>query len=77
MTRGARFEGTGHRRRTAGSARFDPYYKIQYWQPRSCAWLDYQRQYETVEAAEAVAARLYPDTEWRLMYVTDAGRTLV
>ena len=37
-----------HRPRRAGSARFDTYYKVQYWDPRNCAWADIQKQHPTV-----------------------------
>ena len=62
------------RRRQAGSVRFDPYYKVQYWVPRSQAWRDVQRSFAAEADAEVWAATRYRAGEWRLMYVTEAGR---
>jgi hypothetical protein len=60
-----------HRPRRAGSARFDTYYKVQYWDPRNCAWADIQKQHPTPEAA---AAAYIAGRQCRTMEVTAAGR---
>jgi len=66
-------------RRRAGSARFDPYYKVQWWDATGLAWRDIQRSWADDEddAARAWAAARYRAGEWRLMYITEAGRTPV
>ena len=57
---------TGARR-----ARFDTYCKVQWWDARSCAWHDIQKQHPT--AAEAEAA--YPvGKRCRTVEVTPTGR---
>lgn len=65
--------------RTAGSVRFDPYYKIQTYDPRSLTWRDVQRSYPS--AADAVAAfrrdHTDPSIRVRVMEVTEAGRAPV
>jgi hypothetical protein len=59
------------RPRRAGSARFDTYYKVQWYDPRNCAWHDVQKQYPTAEAAAAA----YPaGKRCRTREVTPAGR---
>lgn len=58
--------------RTPGSARFQPYYKLQRWDARSMAWVDEQRAYPTAKAAHsAIAGR---GGTWRIMYVHEDGR---
>jgi hypothetical protein len=60
-----------HRSRRAGSCRFSVYYKVQYWDPRNCAWHDVQKQYPTREAAAAA----YPEgRRCRVMQITPTGR---
>lgn len=66
--------------RKYGSARFDPYYKVQFWNVRNHSWQDVQRSFETAEAAEEalIVGRVSPprgcsDTH-RLMYITESGR---
>lgn len=63
--------------RTHGSVRYDPYYKVQWWEERSLAWRDVQRAYTTEEEARAtipavMAAEGSP--RCRLMLITPAGR---
>lgn len=59
------------RARRADSARFDPYYKVQWFDERNCAWADVQKQHPT--PAAAVAA--YPaGKRCRIMEVTPKGR---
>jgi len=37
--------------RTKGSARFAPYFKVQWWDARSSAWIDIQKAHATAQAA--------------------------
>jgi hypothetical protein len=39
--------------RTRGSARFAPYYKVQWYDARSAAWIDIQKAHATPAAAHA------------------------
>lgn len=64
-------------RRTAGSVRFDPYWKVQVWQPTSLAWRDIQRAHATPAAAWAAADRDAPGQRVRLMHVYPGGRAPV
>jgi hypothetical protein len=58
-------------KRYRGSARFDPYYKIQVWDRTSLAWRDIQTMYASIEAAR----REFPAGERsRLMEITMQGR---
>jgi hypothetical protein len=60
------------RQRTRGSVRFDPYYKLQWFDDTVMAWRDIQRQYASpAEAAGDIGrgARV-----WRLMEITMHGR---
>lgn len=62
-------------KRRAGSVRFDPYYKVQWWEARSLAWRDYQRSYTTRDAAEDAAPEVVPaGANWRIMLITEEGR---
>lgn len=62
-------------RRVTGSVRFDPYFKVQWWDERSLAWLDIQRAHDTLDAATA-AAMAHGGTT-RIMRVTPDGRGVV
>ena len=59
------------RKRRRGSARFAPYYKVQFWRPDALAWQDVQAQYPTIEAAQAAFP---PGQRCRVMEVTMQGR---
>jgi hypothetical protein len=56
--------------RRAGSARFNTYYKVQWYDDRSGAWVDIQKRHPTAEAAILA----YPaGKRCRIMEVTLAG----
>lgn len=57
--------------RKRGSARFDPYYKVQWYDAVTCAWRDIQRPYPDEETARAA---YLPDRTCRLMRITMQGR---
>jgi len=57
--------------RTKGSARFAPYYKVQWWDDRTCAWLDVKRAHPTPAAARATYRR---GVRCRVMEITERGR---
>jgi hypothetical protein len=59
-------------KRRAGSVRFDPYFKVQRWEPRSAVWIDVQRAYETPEDALRAAGLLAGKT--RVMEIDEDGR---
>jgi len=58
-------------RRRRGSARFDPYYKVQTYDPRSMTWRDVQRSHPTAQSA---ADAFPPGERCRVMLVTMDGR---
>lgn len=59
--------------RTRGSARFEPYYKLQWFDDVCMAWRDIQRQYPSAE--EAARSIIGPSGRtWRLMEITMQGR---
>jgi hypothetical protein len=60
--------------RTRGSARFAPYFKVQWWDARTCAWIDVQKAHATLEAARAT---FRPDAKCRVMEITERGRRLL
>jgi hypothetical protein len=60
-----------HRPRRGGSARFDAYYKVQWYDARNCAWHDIQKQHPTPEAA---AAAYIAGRQCRTVEVTPKGR---
>ena len=63
--------GHAYTRRERGSARFAPYYKVQWFDDRTMAWRDVQRQHATEDAAR----RAFVDgRRCRVMAVTEAGR---
>jgi hypothetical protein len=43
------------RRRTRSSVRFDPYYKVQWYDPAQLAWRDARGRFATAEEARASA----------------------
>jgi hypothetical protein len=53
--------------RPRGSARFDPYFKLQRWDDRTIAWVDVQRSFHDEHLAAAYATR---PGRWRIMRVT-------
>lgn len=57
--------------RRRGSARFAPYYKVQWYDPRSLVWRDIQQAHPS--PAAAVAAFL-PGRNCRVMEITMHGR---
>lgn len=61
--------------RRAGSVRFDPYYKVQWWDVRSSAWRDVQKRFVDKPAARRHASTITGRT--RLMEVTMDGRAPV
>lgn len=64
-------------RRTVGSVRFDPYWKVQTWEARSLSWKDIQLAHHDLESAwriaDVEATRTGKTT--RLMEITPSGRT--
>jgi hypothetical protein len=65
------------RQRRAGSVRFDPYWKVQWWDKTSLTWRDIQRSHQTredgIDAAVAYhIANGKPGV--RLMRITENGR---
>jgi hypothetical protein len=60
-----------YRKRRADSARFDVYYKVQWYDATSLCWFDIQKQHPTPEAA---AAAYVPGKQCRTMEVTPEGR---
>ena len=62
------------RRRRRGSARFDPYYKAQFYRPRDFCWEDVQQRCDTEDEARALFT---PGRRWRLMRVDMRGRAPV
>lgn len=58
-------------KRRAGSVRFDPYWKLQWYDDHAFCWRDIQRAYATRDAARAAATA---GRRWRLMRVWPAGR---
>lgn len=62
--------------RRAGSVRFDPYWKAQWYDETSLTWRDIQRSYSSREKAERYAqdhANL-TGNRCRLMKITETGR---
>ena len=57
--------------RTRGSARFQTYYKVQEFDPRSAVWVDVQKAHPTLEAAGAACR---PGVRCRIMEITERGR---
>lgn len=62
------------KRRERGSVRFDPYYKVQVWDPITMAWRDIQRRHDTFADAEAA---FVAGKRCRVMVVTEGGRHAV
>ena len=58
--------------RRRDSVRFDPYYKVQWFDERNHAWRDEQKMHDT--PMDARAAYL-PGKRCRVMKITEAGRT--
>ena len=55
--------------RTKGSCKFDPYFKLEFWNPRAVAWSPMQRQFATEFDAMAAVKR----GKFRIMTVTETG----
>ena len=62
------------RPRTRSSVRFDPYYRVQTYDPRQLAWREVRGRYETAEEARAAAPA---GRRWRVMEVTMDGWTVL
>lgn len=58
-------------RRTSRSVRFDPYYKLEWFDSTLMVWRPVQKAYASVEDAARVARTA--DRQWRLMEVTTHG----
>ena len=59
-------------KRTRNSARFDPYYKIQYHDVISMVWRDVQKTFATPQSAQE---DFLPGKRCRIMKITMDGRT--
>lgn len=59
---------------TRSSVRFDPYYKVQWYDPDLLAWRDARGRFPTPEKARAAAPAGRPS---RVTEVTMAGRSLL
>lgn len=57
--------------RRPGSARFDPYFKVQWYDPRSLSWRDIQKAHTSRKAAEAA---FVAGKACRVMAVSEQGR---
>jgi hypothetical protein len=55
-------------KRTAGSCRFDPYYKLEWYDHRIGAWRPLQRSFATFAEAEAARTK---NKVWRIFEVTE------
>ncbi len=62
------------RARTRASVRFDPYYKLQWYDPVRLAWRDARGRFPTAEEARAAAPAGRPT---RVSEITMDGRTLI
>lgn len=62
---------TMNTQRTAGSVRFQTYYKLQWFDEISLAWRDIQKAHATVEDAEQA---MKGNRKWRIMEITPSGR---
>ena len=57
--------------RTKGSARCAAYFKVQWWDDRTVAWVDVQKAHPTLEAARAAYR---PGVRCRVMEISMSGR---
>jgi hypothetical protein len=62
-------------KRTRGSVRFDPYYKVQWRDEVSLTWRDVQRAYPT--EAEASEASALDGRRCRIMEISMQGRRVL
>lgn len=60
--------------RKHGSARFSPYYKAQFYDPRDFCWRDVQVRFPTMPAARTAFTDGY---RWRIMRIDMQGRVPV
>jgi hypothetical protein len=61
--------------RKPGSARFEPYFKVQWWDARSLAWVDVQQAFPSIREARAAALEgASPGRQYRVMEVREGGR---
>lgn len=63
--------------RSSSSVRFQTYFKIQRWEARSLAWKDIQRAFDSIDEALASAPKGERDRDWRIMSISEAGRSPV
>lgn len=63
-----------YRARIRGSARFSPYYKVQWYDAITMAWRDVQHKHPSVVDARAAYLR---GTRCRVMGITEQGRNPV
>lgn len=61
------------RARQRGSVRFDPYYKLSWWDERILAWREVQRQFPT----RAAAVGTIPTIEGHMMSASHSERVWV
>lgn len=59
--------------RTAGSCRFETYYKAEIWDPRLAAWRPVQKALGTAEEARG---RVPPGQRGRVITISESGRTV-
>jgi hypothetical protein len=57
--------------RDKSSVRFEPYFKLQWFDPISFAWRDVQKAYATEADARL---KMTTGKEWRVMSITENGR---
>lgn len=69
-------QSQGYRARRAGSVRFAPYYKLQWFDPHALAWRDVQQAFPTPQAAleASLTQTVDPPRAWRIMEITMHGR---
>ena len=57
--------------RDKSSARFEPYFKLQWFDEISFAWKDLQKSFQSESDAKAKATL---GKQWRVMKITEKGR---
>ncbi|MDA1277474.1 MAG: hypothetical protein O2960_26025 [Verrucomicrobia bacterium] len=61
-------------KRKAGSCRFSPYYKLEWFDNSLCVWRPLQKSFPTIE--QAVTGKS-PGRKWRVFKVSETGREIV